>query len=124
MFGSGGYWQGKAGVADIGSPHSSGPACVKIIQGRKTRRSFRPCNIIYQRKFAPPCWAWPWAMPSACRSSFSPAPPAAADPVTGMRAFGTHHQPAGTWSDDASLTFCLAETLALPGGLTGPPRPG
>ena len=23
------------------------------------------------------------------------------DPVTGMRAFGTHHQPAGTWSDDA-----------------------
>ena len=34
------------------------------------------------------------------------------DPVTGMRAFGTHHQPAGTWSDDASLTFCLAEALA------------
>lgn len=35
-----------------------------------------------------------------------------ADPVTGMRAFGTHHQPAGTWSDDASLTLCLAESLA------------
>ena len=34
------------------------------------------------------------------------------DPVTGMRAFGTHHQPAGTWSDDAALTFCLAEALA------------
>lgn len=34
------------------------------------------------------------------------------DPVTGMRAFGTHNQPAGTWSDDASLTFCLAEALA------------
>lgn len=32
-------------------------------------------------------------------------------PVTGMREFGTHHQPAGTWSDDSSLTFCLAETL-------------
>ena len=43
------------------------------------------------------------------------------DPVTGMRAFGTHHQPAGTWSDDSSLTFCLAETLARPDGLTGPP---
>ena len=28
---------------------------------------------------------------------------------------------AGTWSDDASLTFCLAETLARPEGLTGPP---
>ena len=38
-----------------------------------------------------------------------------ADPVTGMRAYGTHAQPAGTWSDDASLTFCLAETLARPG---------
>lgn len=26
-----------------------------------------------------------------------------ADPVTGMRACGTHHQPAGTWSDDSSI---------------------
>ena len=34
------------------------------------------------------------------------------DPVTEMRAFGTHHQPAGTWSDDTSLTLCLAESLA------------
>jgi ADP-ribosyl-[dinitrogen reductase] hydrolase len=44
-----------------------------------------------------------------------------ADPVTGLRAYGTHHQPAGTWSDDSSLTFCLAETLARPGGRTGLP---
>jgi ADP-ribosylglycohydrolase len=43
------------------------------------------------------------------------------DPVTGLRAYGTHHQPAGTWSDDSSLTFCLAETLARPGGLAGAP---
>jgi ADP-ribosyl-[dinitrogen reductase] hydrolase len=34
-----------------------------------------------------------------------------ANPVTGMRAFGTHHQPAGTWSDDSSLSFCLVENL-------------
>ena len=34
------------------------------------------------------------------------------DPVVAMRAYGTHQQPAGTWSDDAALTFCLAETLA------------
>jgi ADP-ribosylglycohydrolase len=33
------------------------------------------------------------------------------DPVTGMRAFGTHRQPAGTWSDDSSLAFCLAAGL-------------
>jgi len=35
-----------------------------------------------------------------------------ADPVLSMREFGTHQQRAGTWSDDASLTFCLAESLA------------
>ena len=34
-----------------------------------------------------------------------------ADPVISMRNFGTHNQPAGTFSDDASLTFCLAEAL-------------
>ena len=33
------------------------------------------------------------------------------DPVTGMRAFGTHHQPAGTWSDDSSMALCLLESL-------------
>jgi len=43
------------------------------------------------------------------------------DPVTGLRGYGTHHQPAGTWSDDASLTFCLAETLARPNGLADAP---
>ncbi|MCX2431057.1 ADP-ribosylglycohydrolase family protein [Pedobacter sp. GR22-10] len=32
-------------------------------------------------------------------------------PVNGMEGFGTHNQPAGTWSDDSSLTFCLAESL-------------
>ena len=38
-----------------------------------------------------------------------------ADPVTGLRGYGTHRQPPGTWSDDSSLTFCLAETLATAG---------
>lgn len=32
-------------------------------------------------------------------------------PVTKMRALGTHHQPAGTWSNDSSLALCLAESL-------------
>jgi ADP-ribosyl-[dinitrogen reductase] hydrolase len=44
-----------------------------------------------------------------------------ADLVTGLRGYGTHRQPPGTWSDDSSLTFCLAETLARAGELTGPP---
>ena len=33
------------------------------------------------------------------------------NPVTNMREFGTYYQPIGTWSDDSSLTFCLAESL-------------
>lgn len=34
-----------------------------------------------------------------------------ADPVTGMRAFGTWNQPAGTWSDDGALLLCTADSL-------------
>jgi ADP-ribosylglycohydrolase len=32
-------------------------------------------------------------------------------PVTDMMEYGSHHQPKGTWSDDSSLAFCLAESL-------------
>ena len=32
-------------------------------------------------------------------------------PVTDMTGFGTYNLPAGTFSDDSSLTFCLAEAL-------------
>jgi ADP-ribosyl-[dinitrogen reductase] hydrolase len=32
-------------------------------------------------------------------------------PVTTMVGYGTYNQPPGTWSDDSSLTFCLAESL-------------
>lgn len=34
-----------------------------------------------------------------------------AEPVTGMRGWGTHNQPPGTWSDDTSLMLCLLEHL-------------
>ena len=33
------------------------------------------------------------------------------NPITDMIGYGTYHLPAGTWSDDSSLTFCLAEAL-------------
>ncbi|MGF7075545.1 ADP-ribosylglycohydrolase family protein [Mucilaginibacter sp. R-33] len=33
-------------------------------------------------------------------------------PVTDMIGFGTYDQLPGTWSDDSSLTFCLADVLA------------
>ena len=35
----------------------------------------------------------------------------AQNPVTDMVGFGTYNLPAGTFSDDSSLTFCLAESL-------------
>ena len=34
-----------------------------------------------------------------------------ADPVKDMRAFGSHKQPAGTWSDDSSLLLCSTDSL-------------
>ncbi len=37
----------------------------------------------------------------------------AGDPVTGMLAYGTHHQPAGTWSDDTSMVLATLESLAI-----------
>lgn len=33
------------------------------------------------------------------------------DPVKEMRAYGTYHQPFGTWSDDTSLTLCLVDAV-------------
>lgn len=33
------------------------------------------------------------------------------NPVSEMTGYGTHYQPLGTWSDDSSLAFCLAESL-------------
>lgn len=33
------------------------------------------------------------------------------NPARGMVGYGTHYQAPGTWSDDSSLTFCLAESL-------------
>jgi ADP-ribosyl-[dinitrogen reductase] hydrolase len=34
-----------------------------------------------------------------------------ANPVTSMRSYGTYDQPSGTWSDDTSMTICLAESI-------------
>ena len=34
-----------------------------------------------------------------------------ANPATEMIGHGTYNQPKGTWSDDSSMTFCLAESL-------------
>lgn len=34
------------------------------------------------------------------------------NPVSNMRGLGSHFQPAGTWSDDTSLTLCLLDGLS------------
>ncbi|MEN3944062.1 ADP-ribosylglycohydrolase family protein [Prosthecobacter sp. SYSU 5D2] len=46
---------------------------------------------------------------------FKPRNDRLADPVTGMRDYGTHGQPAGTWSDDGALLLCSAESLVEAG---------
>ena len=42
---------------------------------------------------------------------FSPREKLLQDPITDMTGYGTYNLPQGTWSDDSSLTFCLAESL-------------
>ena len=42
---------------------------------------------------------------------FTPRSQLKKKPVTDFRGDGTHGQPPGTWSDDSSLAFCLAESL-------------
>ena len=34
------------------------------------------------------------------------------NPVVSMRGYGTYNQPAGTWSDDSSMTLCLLDSLS------------
>ncbi|MBG0765793.1 MAG: ADP-ribosylglycohydrolase family protein [Tissierellales bacterium] len=34
------------------------------------------------------------------------------NPVADMRAYGTYNQPAGTWSDDTSMTLCTLDSLS------------
>ncbi|MGB4661449.1 MAG: ADP-ribosylglycohydrolase family protein [Mobilitalea sp.] len=34
------------------------------------------------------------------------------DPVTNMRQYGTHYQPAGTWSDDSSMVLASMDSLS------------
>jgi ADP-ribosylglycohydrolase len=40
---------------------------------------------------------------------FSPRGMMELDPTEELIGYGTYNQPIGTWSDDSSLTFCLAE---------------
>ena len=39
------------------------------------------------------------------------------DPVLGMREYGTHHQPRGTWSDDSSMTLATVDSIRINSGI-------
>lgn len=41
----------------------------------------------------------------------------AVDPVSGMRGYGSHAVPAGSWSDDSSMALCLADSIGETGGV-------
>lgn len=42
---------------------------------------------------------------------FQPRDSLKANPVTGMREYGAHYQPVGTWSDDTSMTLATLDVL-------------
>lgn len=39
------------------------------------------------------------------------------NPVTGMREYGTHHQPMGTWSDDSSMALAELDSIRTHGNI-------
>lgn len=39
------------------------------------------------------------------------------NPVKGMRAYGTHNQPAGTWSDDSSMALATLDSIHINKGI-------
>lgn len=48
---------------------------------------------------------------------FEPRSERDADPVTGMRGYGTFNLPAGSWSDDTSMTLATLDSIAECGGV-------
>lgn len=40
-----------------------------------------------------------------------------ADPVTEMKGYGTHGQPAGTWTDDSSMAIATLHSILVTGGI-------
>ncbi|WP_319414796.1 ADP-ribosylglycohydrolase family protein [Marispirochaeta aestuarii] len=39
----------------------------------------------------------------------------ARSPINGMKGYGTHNQPLGTWSDDTSMALCILESITKTG---------
>ena len=52
-----------------------------------------------------------------CPVQFESRETVAKHPVTGMRGYGTFNLPAGSWTDDSSLTLALLDSIARVGGI-------
>ena len=52
-----------------------------------------------------------------CPVQFESRAEVARHPVTGMRGYGTFNLPAGSWTDDSSLTLALLESIKRIGGI-------
>ena len=52
-----------------------------------------------------------------CPVQFESRGEVARHPVTGMRGYGTFNLPAGSWTDDSSLTLALLESIRRTGGI-------
>lgn len=52
-----------------------------------------------------------------CPVQFESREEVARHPVTGMRGYGTFNLPAGSWTDDSSLTLALLESIRRNGGI-------
>ena len=52
-----------------------------------------------------------------CPVQFESREEVARHPVTGMRGYGTFNLPAGSWTDDSSLTLALLESIGRIGGI-------
>ena len=52
-----------------------------------------------------------------CPVQFESRTEVAEHPVTGMRGDGTFHLPAGSWTDDSSLTLALLDSIRQTGGI-------
>lgn len=52
-----------------------------------------------------------------CPVQFETREEVASHPVTGMRGYGTFHLPAGSWTDDSSLTLALLDSIKTQRGI-------
>ena len=52
-----------------------------------------------------------------CPVQFESREEVARHPITGMRGYGTFNLPAGSWTDDSSLTLALLESIRRTGGI-------